>query len=75
MILKLDEDSSISEIRYKILVMVMLGWIVGPTDYSIVNVILPNIAKYFGVSISAISVCSSDLPFLLLATHFYFIAV
>ncbi|MGE5173929.1 MAG: MFS transporter, partial [Betaproteobacteria bacterium] len=39
--------------RYAILAAVMVGNIMGPIDASIVNVILPTIAQYFGVGVSA----------------------
>ncbi|HHW19043.1 MAG TPA: MFS transporter [Firmicutes bacterium] len=38
--------------RYSVLAAIMLGGIMGPIDASIVNVILPTITQYFGVSIS-----------------------
>ncbi len=39
--------------RYSILAAVMAGNIMGPIDASIVNVVLPTIAQYFGVGVSA----------------------
>ncbi len=39
--------------RYSILAAVMVGNIMGPIDASIVNVVLPTIAQYFGVGVSA----------------------
>ncbi len=39
--------------RYSILAAVMVGNIMGPVDASIVNVVLPTIAQYFGVGVSA----------------------
>ncbi len=39
--------------RYAILAAVMVGNIMGPIDASIVNVVLPTIAQYFGVGVSA----------------------
>ena len=39
--------------RYSILAAVMVGAIMGPIDASIVNVVLPTIAQYFGVGVSA----------------------
>jgi EmrB/QacA subfamily drug resistance transporter len=39
--------------RYSILAAVMLGVVMGPIDASIVNVVLPTIAQYFGVGVSA----------------------
>lgn len=38
--------------RYRILAAIMLGGVMGPIDASIVNVILPTIAGFFGVSIA-----------------------
>ncbi len=38
--------------RYTILAAVMVGNIMGPIDASIVNVVLPTIAQYFGVGVS-----------------------
>jgi EmrB/QacA subfamily drug resistance transporter len=40
------------ERRYSILLSIMLASIMGPIDASIVNVILPTITQFFGVSIS-----------------------
>jgi EmrB/QacA subfamily drug resistance transporter len=39
--------------RYSILAAVMVGVIMGPLDASIVNVVLPTIAQYFGVDVAA----------------------
>ncbi len=39
--------------RYSILIAVMAGTIMGPIDASIVNVVLPTIAQFFGVGVSA----------------------
>ncbi len=39
--------------RYAILAAVMVGNIMGPIDASIVNVVLPTIAQYFGIGVSA----------------------
>lgn len=49
---RLDETASLTEQRYKVLAVVMLGGIMGPIDASIVNVILPTISGFFGAPIA-----------------------
>ena len=49
---RLEESVSITGQRYRVLAAVMLGGIMGPIDASIVNVILPTIASFFGAPIA-----------------------
>lgn len=46
------QSASATKQRYRILAAVMLGGIMGPIDASIVNVILPTIAGFFGATIA-----------------------
>jgi EmrB/QacA subfamily drug resistance transporter len=49
---ELGKSTAVNAQRYRILIAIMLGGIMGPIDASIVNVILPTIAGFFGVSIA-----------------------
>lgn len=49
---RLEETASTAAQRYRVLAAVMLGGIMGPIDASIVNVILPTIASFFGAPIA-----------------------
>ncbi len=48
----LEETASVTGPRYRVLAAVMLGGIMGPIDASIVNVILPTLASFFGAPIA-----------------------
>ncbi len=48
----LEESFSVTGQRYRVLAAVMLGGIMGPIDASIVNVILPTIASFFGAPLA-----------------------
>ena len=52
MSLSSERDLSTTEKRYLVLAAVMLGGIMGPIDASIVNVILPTIAGFFGAPLA-----------------------
>lgn len=49
---QLEKTTDIAERRYKVLVAVMLGGIMGPIDASIVNVILPTITSFFNAPLA-----------------------
>ncbi len=49
-----EKTAPVNAQRYRILAAIMLGGILGPIDSSIVNVILPTIADFFGVPIATV---------------------